>query len=117
VVTSYNDDWFAFGRQLSHPEFEILGAESRKDLIRKINDKSLSWEERDEAKNRVLAASLHEFFWRHCERGCFPYLGGPPWLDEGVATYRHRWHVDEIAVRFGVGHGKRELGFQANFGR
>jgi len=68
-------------------------------------------------KRRVLAASLHEIFWWHCERGCFPYLGGPPWLDEGVATYRHRWHVDEIAVRFGVGHGKRELGFQTNVGR
>jgi hypothetical protein len=33
-------------------------------------------------------------------------LGGPPWLDEGIATFLHLWHVGEIALRCGVGHVK-----------
>lgn len=63
-MTSRTDAPNSFGKQLSRPEFEPLDRETLKGLIRKINDKSQSVEERDDAKNRLLLAHARLIYGR-----------------------------------------------------
>lgn len=55
-MSKSTNDPLHFGQRLRSPEFDILSLDELRDLIGKINDKSLKWEERDDAKNRLLLA-------------------------------------------------------------
>lgn len=63
-MTRRNDDPSSFGNQLPRPEFDPLDRVTLIGLIRKINDKSQSLEERDDAKNRLLLAHARLIYGR-----------------------------------------------------
>jgi len=77
TMTRPNDDPSAFGKKLPRPEFDLLDRETLKELIRKINDKSLSWEERDDAKNRLLLAHVRLIYGK-----VFGLTGGKIGIDD-----------------------------------
>jgi len=76
-MTRPKDDPHAFGNQLSRLEFDLLDRETLIGLIRKINDKSQSLEERDDAKNRLLLAHARLIYGR-----VFGLTGGRIGIDD-----------------------------------